>query len=179
MDNTEKLLNEIDKIKFKDYLPEEFNSLPHNVVTKLKEEHLSITAAESLTAGMFQSTLSQISGASQVFSGGFVTYSDDVKSKLLGIDPKLIKKYTVVSDQVAKEMAQKSAQTMDADIGVGLTGVAGPDALEGNPVGTVFIGVFNVLNSNLKVKEFHFSGDRNSIRLKSVIAAFALVEEII
>lgn len=179
MDNTEKLLNEIDKIKFKDYLPEDFKELPYNVVTELKKQQLSITAAESLTSGMFQSTLAQVPGASQVFSGGFVTYSDDVKSKLLGIDPELIEKYTVVSNQVAQEMAQKSAKVLGVDIGVGLTGVAGPDALEGNPVGTVFIGAFNVSNSNLKVKEFHFSGDRNSIRLKSVVAAFALVQEII
>lgn len=179
MDNTEKILNEIDQIKFKDYIPEEFYYLPHNVVTVLKKKNLSITAAESLTSGMFQSTVSQVPGASQVFSGGFVTYSDDVKSKLLGIDPKLIEENTVVSAPVAKAMAQQASRVLHADIGVGLTGVAGPDALEGSPVGTVFIGVSNSLSNDVRVKEFHFSGDRNSIRLKSVVAAFVLVEEII
>ncbi|WP_125713749.1 nicotinamide-nucleotide amidohydrolase family protein [Companilactobacillus kedongensis] len=179
MDNTEELLKEIDKVEFKDYVPEALDYLPHNVVTKLKEKHLSITAAESLTSGMFQSTLTQVPGASQVFSGGFVTYSDDVKSQFLGIDPKLIEKYTVVSGPVAEAMARFSAKVVKSDIGVGLTGVAGPDALEGNPVGTVFIGAFNQSSNKLEVKEFHFSGDRNSIRLKSTLAAFALVEEII
>ncbi|MFC6324246.1 CinA family protein [Companilactobacillus baiquanensis] len=179
MDNTEKLLNELENIKFEDPLPEQFRLLPHNVVTTLKKKDLSITAAESLTSGMFQSTIAQVPGASQIFSGGFVTYSDDVKSKLLGIDPELIKKYTVVSAEVAQAMAQSSAKVLQADVGVGLTGVAGPDDLEGNPVGTVFIGAFNGSENILKVKEFHFNGDRNSIRLKSVIAAFALVEKII
>jgi len=140
---------------------------------------LKITAAESLTAGLFQATIAAVPGASNVFDGGFVTYADKVKIDLLGMDPELIEQNTVVSAPVAQAMASLSAKKLSADIGVGLTGVAGPDPLEGNPVGTVFIGASNSKNNEVIVKEFHFSGSRQAIRLKSVLCGFALVQEII
>jgi len=173
------ILNRIEKADFENGLPIEFNNYSTETVNLLKQKHLKITAAESLTAGMFQAAIASVPGASNVFDGGFVTYADSVKIQLLGMDSKLIEQYTVVSNPVAQAMAELSAQKLQADIGVGFTGVAGPDPLEGNPVGTVFIGAHNRQNGAEIIKEFHFTGSRQAIRLKSVLCGFALVQEII
>jgi competence/damage-inducible protein CinA C-terminal domain len=169
----------IEQADYEQGTPVAWKDFPKQVVEELKQKHLKITAAESLTAGMFQATVATVPGASQVFDGGFVTYADEVKIDLLGMDPELINQYTVVSSPVAQAMAELSAKKINADIGVGFTGVAGPDPLEGNPVGTVFIGAYNATNNEEIVKEFHFSGSREAIREKSVLCGFALVQEII
>lgn len=173
------ILKIVEEADFEEGLPKTFVDYPKQTVELLKQDHLKITAAESLTAGMFQAAVASVPGASNVFDGGFVTYADEVKVQLLGMDPKLIEQFTVVSGPVASAMAILSAKKLSADIGVGFTGVAGPDPLEGNPVGTVFIGVFNAKDNEELVKEFHFSGSRSAIRLKSVLCGFALVQEII
>lgn len=173
------VLKQIEQTDFETGIPEQFSRYANETVELLKQNKLKITAAESLTAGMFQATIANVAGASNVFDGGFVTYADEVKIQLLGMDPALIEQYTVVSAPVAQAMAQLSAQKLSADIGVGFTGVAGPDPLEGNPVGTVFIGVCNNKNNETIVKEFHFSGSRQAIRNKSVLCGLVLVQEII
>lgn len=178
-DKVAEILNTVEKADFEAGVPNEFNDLAKQTVDLLKKDQLKITAAESLTAGMFQAAVASIPGASNVFDGGFVTYADDVKVGLLGMDPQLIEQYTVVSSPVASAMAKLSAKKLSADIGVGFTGVAGPDPLEGNPVGTVFIGAYNGKNNEEVVKEFHFTGSRQAIREKSVLCGFALVQEII
>ncbi|MCS6105732.1 CinA family protein [Clostridium botulinum] len=169
----------IEQADYEQGIPNNWQEFPKQVVEKLKQKHLKITAAESLTAGMFQAKVASIPGASNVFDGGFVTYADEVKIQLLGMDPNLIEKYTVVSSSVAFAMAKLSAEKLTADIGVGFTGVAGPDPLEGNSVGTVFISAYNATNNEKIVKEFHFSGSRQAIREKSVLCGFVLVQEII
>ncbi|MCV3763894.1 nicotinamide-nucleotide amidohydrolase family protein [Companilactobacillus farciminis] len=172
-------LKTIEQQDFEKGIPAEFENFPKQTVELLKKDHLKITAAESLTAGMFQATVATVPGASKVFDGGFVTYADEVKVQLLGMDSQLITDNTVVSGPVALAMSKLSAEKIKADIGVGFTGVAGPDPLEGNPVGTVFISVYNRKNNEKIVKEFHFSGSRQAIRDKSVLCGFALVQEII
>lgn len=178
-DKVAQIFKNIELADFENGLPADLVGFPTETVELLKEAHLKITAAESLTAGMFQATIATVPGASNVFDGGFVTYADDVKVKLLGMNPDLIEQYTVVSGPVAQAMAELSAKQLQADVGVGFTGVAGPDPLEGNPVGTVFIGAHNNQNHQEIVKEFHFKGSRQAIRLKSVICGFALVQEIL
>ncbi|MQS75851.1 CinA family protein [Lactobacillus halodurans] len=173
------ILKRIESTDFESGLPKEYEDIPQQVVESLKSNGLKITAAESLTAGLFQATLASVPGASNVFDGGFVTYADSVKVQLLGMDEDLIKKNTVVSGPVAQAMAELSAKKLQADIGVGFTGVAGPDPLEGNPVGTVFIGVNNSQKNQTIVKEIHFSGTRQAIRLQAMLCGFALVWEII
>lgn len=116
-------------------------SVVQRVVDRLKEQGLTITAAESLTAGLFQSTLCTISGASTIFRGGFVTYANAVKAQVLGIDPAIISQHGVVSAEVAQQMAEKSRRILQTDIGVAFTGVAGPDALEDQQPGTVWLGL--------------------------------------
>lgn len=172
-------LKTIETADFENGVPAQYSDFSKQTVDLLKQGELKITAAESLTAGLFQATVASVPGASNVFDGGFVTYADDVKVQLLGMDPQLITEFTVVSAPVAQAMAKLSAQKIRADIGVGFTGVAGPDPLEGNPVGTVFIGAYNDKNNTEMVKEFHFTGSRQAIREKSVLCGFALVQEII
>lgn len=117
------------------------NSMARVVFDLLKKKHKTITAAESLTAGLFQSSIADFSGSSSVFNGGFVTYSIEEKSKMLQIPLEKLQEHGVVSHFTAEKMAEQSRKLTDADFGIGLTGVAGPDSLEGYPAGTVFIGI--------------------------------------
>lgn len=117
------------------------NSMARVVFDLLKKKHKTITAAESLTAGLFQSSIADFSGSSSVFNGGFVTYSIEEKSKMLQIPLEKLQEHGVVSHFTAEKMAEQSRKLIDADFGIGLTGVAGPDSLEGHPAGTVFIGI--------------------------------------
>lgn len=117
------------------------NSMARVVFDLLKKKHKTITAAESLTAGLFQSSIADFSGSSSVFNGGFVTYSIEEKSKILQIPLEKLQEHGVVSYFTAEKMAEQSRKLIDADFGIGLTGVAGPDSLEGHPAGTVFIGI--------------------------------------
>lgn len=117
------------------------NSMARVVFDLLKQKHKTITAAESLTAGLFQSSIADFPGSSVVFNGGFVTYSIEEKAKMLQIPLKDLQEHGVVSHFTAEKMAEQSRLLTDADFGIGLTGVAGPDGLEGHPAGTVFIGI--------------------------------------
>ncbi|MBK8155325.1 MAG: competence/damage-inducible protein A [Streptococcus sp.] len=117
------------------------NSMARVVFDLLKKKHKTITAAESLTAGLFQSSIADFSGSSSVFNGGFVTYSIEEKSKMLQIPLEELQEHGVVSHFTAEKVAEQSRKLTDADFGIGLTGVAGPDSLEGHPAGTVFIGI--------------------------------------
>ena len=117
------------------------NSMARVVFDLLKQKHKTITAAESLTAGLFQSSIADFSGSSAVFNGGFVTYSIEEKAKMLQIPLEDLQEHGVVSHFTAEKMAEQSRLLTDADFGIGLTGVAGPDSLEGQPAGTVFIGI--------------------------------------
>lgn len=174
----ENFREQIEVADFENGIPEEYQNITEETVSKLIADNKTITAAESLTAGLFQSTIADVPHASKVFEGGYVTYSDEMKEKMLHIPSKVIKMHTVVSAPVAQQMAESTAIILEKDIGVGLTGVAGPDPLEGSPVGTVYIGVYDKISNNVEVKEFHFDGSRNAIRRKAVISAFVLVRNI-
>ena len=119
----------------------EETSLAGIVVEELKKQGKTITAAESLTAGLFQATVADFSGVSSIFKGGFVTYSLEEKSKMLDIPAKDLEEHGVVSAFTAQKMAEQARIKTQSDFGLSLTGVAGPDSLEGYPAGTVFIGL--------------------------------------
>lgn len=143
--------------------------LATEVVKLLKQRNLKITGAESLTGGLFQSTICSVPGASEIFDGGFVTYATAAKSSLLGIPSSLIKQNGVVSSATAKAMAEYSQKKLGTDLGIGFTGVAGPDALEGQPVGTVWIGLARKGQPTL-AKQLRLAAylGRQEIRLLSV-----------
>lgn len=134
----------------------------------------TITSAESLTAGLFASTLAEVSGISAVLPGAFVTYAASAKTQLVGVAPALIAQDGVVSASVAMAMAQGAKAALQTDWAVSFTGVAGPDALEGHPAGTVFIGMA-APDGTVIAQEYHFAGDRQAVRLASVQAGFALI----
>lgn len=108
------------------------------VVELLTEKGLTLGSVESLTGGLFSSTICGIPGASKTFKGGLVTYAASEKVALLGIDPKIIENHGVVSQEIAKEMATKGQQKLDVDVCVSFTGNAGPTREPGEaPVGRV------------------------------------------
>jgi len=112
-----------------------------NVVAKLLiDKGLTVATMESCTGGLLATTLTDVPGSSACFKGGFVPYSNEAKIAL-GVDADLIQRHGAVSAQVAEAMAQAARQQLRADIGIGSTGVAGPDALEGKPPGLVYIAV--------------------------------------
>ncbi len=143
------------------------------LVRYLLEKNITITAAESLTAGRFQSTLGNVPGVSAVFEGGFVTYSNRVKEALLRIPPEVIDENGVVSEPTAIWMANQARSILDKDLAVSFTGAAGPESLEGHPAGTVWIGVAFGTQTTY-AKKFQFSGDRNTIRNASVQAGLEM-----
>jgi nicotinamide-nucleotide amidase len=149
-------------------------SLVEAVSEIIKDKKLTLSAAESLTGGAFQSMLTAISGASDFYEGGLVTYSNRIKKEILDINPKLIDQYGVVSSQCAIKMAEHVKSLFKTDIGISFTGVAGPSKLENKKSGTVWIGLA-VKNEETYAKCFHFEGDRNSNRELSVLSGLHLI----
>ena len=152
------------------------NSMARVVFDLLKKKHKTITAAESLTAGLFQSSIADFSGSSSVFNGGFVTYSIEEKSKMLQIPLEKLQEQGVVSHFTAEKMAEQSRKLTDTDFGIGLTEVAGPDSLEGHPAGTVFIGI--ATREKVHSIRVLIGGRRRSdVRLIARLYAFNLVRQ--
>ena len=154
----------------------EETSLASVVVEELKKRQKSITAAESLTAGLFQATLADFSGVSAIFNGGFVTYSLEEKSKMLDISEQELKEHGVVSEFTAQKMAEQARLKTQSDYGVSLTGVAGPDSLEGHPAGTVFIGLAHAKGTEV-IKANIAGRSRADVRHIAVMHAFNLVRK--
>ena len=154
----------------------EETSLASVVVEELKKRQKSITAAESLTAGLFQATLANFSGVSAIFNGGFVTYSLEEKSKMLEIAEQELKEHGVVSEFTAQKMAEQARLKTQSDYGVSLTGVAGPDSLEGHPAGTVFIGLAHAKGTEV-IKANIAGRSRADVRHIAVMHAFNLVRK--
>lgn len=116
-------------------------SFEASVLGLLKEKKQTLSVAESLTGGMVMEELTAVSGASEVLKGGFVTYQNELKINLLGVNASTIDQYTVVSAEVAMEMAEQCLRKCHTDYALSLTGVAGPNPLEGHPAGRVFIAL--------------------------------------
>lgn len=133
----------------------------------LKERNLTITAAESLTGGLFQQEITSIPGASSVFKGGVVCYSNDVKQQVLQVKQETLEKHGAVSEQCAQELAENAARIFATDIGISFTGVAGPDDLEGKPVGTVYIGI-SIKGRPTHVEKLNLGGTREANRNRAV-----------
>lgn len=143
-----------------------------------KNKGLKLATAESCTGGMISALLTEISGSSAVFECGFVTYSNQSKIKLLGVDPTLIEKHGAVSKQVAHAMAAGAIAKSGADAAVSVTGIAGPTGgTAEKPVGLVFIAA--ATKNNITCEKNIFSGDRQDIRLQSVAYALEMLEKII
>lgn len=151
-------------------------SLTCDVIHALKGK--TLVTAESCTGGGIGAALTSVPGSSEVFKGGIICYTNWVKENILEIEPSVIKKYGAVSTPVAAYMALNARLMMEADIGLSVTGLAGPGGDDyGNPVGTVCIGYSS--NERSFTKQFRFSGTREEIRNHAIHAALTIVLEML
>lgn len=146
------------------------NSLEQVVFEKLREKKLTICTAESCTGGLISKRLTDLKGSSEVFKGGAVTYTEDSKVRVLGVDPATIETNTVVSPEVAMEMAENAREIFGADIALATTGLAGPDGDGVHPLGTVFVA----LATENETYVTHISGGIGRSRVRMFAANCAL-----
>ncbi|WP_043933286.1 competence/damage-inducible protein A [Bacillus sp. EB01] len=143
------------------------SSLMNEVAKHLKITGQTISSAESLTGGMFQEQYTSIPGAGSSLKGGVVCYTNEVKAEVLHVKKETIENDGVVSAQCARELAENVASLVNADIGISFTGVAGPDELEGKPVGTVYIGI-SIKGEPTTVEKLNLGGSREANRIRTV-----------
>ena len=158
---------------------EQINAKAKELVDICKDKKVTVGFAESLTGGMISSSVVNIPGASAVFKGSVVSYTNEIKENVLGVSPEIISGHTEVSEECAVAMAEGGAKILGCDLVVSVTGIAGPTgALPGKPVGTVYMGycyegpdTFGDLSSALRL---NFEGDRDTIRSETVLSALDL-----
>ena len=135
---------------------------------KLTQAGLVTATAESCTGGGVAYAITEISGSSQWFDRGFVTYSNEAKTQMLGVDPKIIKQYGAVSEQVVEQMAIGAVKNSDADLAVAISGIAGPEGGSAEkPVGTVCFSWYN-RDKESKTATYLLIGDRTEVRTQAI-----------
>lgn len=146
-------------------------TLENTVGEMLIKNKLTIATAESCTGGLLSGRLINYAGISSSFIEGVVTYSNQSKKKLLDVKHETLEKHGAVSEEVAKEMAEGIAKLANTDIGISITGIAGPKGdTKDKPVGLVYIGLY--LKGKIKVKKINLNGNRN--RIRNMITTYAL-----
>ena len=151
---------------------DELTKLAIDVLARCRSKSWKLTTDESCTGGLISALLTEISGSSDVFTHGFVTYANEAKAEL-GVDQELLSRHGAVSEQVARAMAEAALKAAHADIAIAVTGIAGPSGgTPEKPVGLVHIAC--ATKANTTHQKFQFSGDRSEIRLSAVEAALKL-----
>lgn len=157
---------------------DEETSLEEAVGKLLREKKLKIAVAESCTGGIIAGKITDIAGSSDYFERGVVTYSNRAKTELLDVPAELIEKYGAVSEETARAMAEGVKKISGADIGLSVTGIAGPDGgTKEKPVGTVYVAIS--YGAETTMKKLFFPGERNVVRERTANAALNLVRKII
>ncbi|MBQ4612270.1 MAG: nicotinamide-nucleotide amidohydrolase family protein [Clostridia bacterium] len=151
------------------------SSLEQQAVTLLKEKGKTVAVAESCTGGLLASRLTAVPGCSSVFGTGVVSYSWECKKKLLGVQARTLEDYGAVSEQTAREMADGIRRQSGAAVGIGITGEAGPQAAETQPVGTVFVALADAKRTWVKHLQLDAAMSREDIRLAAVAQALDLL----
>ena len=150
------------------------SSLEEVVITRLRQKGLTLSAAESCTGGLIAKRLTDVPGASAVFLGGVVSYTNAVKAGVLGVPRDLLEQYGAVSEPAARAMAEGVRRLTGSDLAVSVTGLAGPDGDDpGNPVGTVYLGLS--LPGETLVRRLALGGDRPRIRLLAASTALDMI----
>ena len=152
------------------------------LLSALTQRGWTLGVAESLTGGALCAEIVSVPGASAVLLGGVVAYATPVKATVLGVDAELLAAHGPVHPQVALQMADGVRRVVNvdgvpADVGVSTTGIAGPDSPDGQPVGTVHVGI--VTPDGSSTKALHLQGDRDSIRAQTVNAALQVLLEFV
>ena len=152
------------------------DTLPLVAVNLLLQNGLTLGVAESCTGGLLGGAITDVPGASAAFAGGCITYSNAAKEKLLGVGHDTLTQFGAVSKQTAKEMAAGAKNALGADMGIGITGIAGPQGgTEDKPVGLVYIGL--AFGDKVVAKQCNFNGDRGKIRRLSVKNVLSMIIE--
>ena len=152
------------------------DSIENAALLALREKGMTLAAAESCTGGLIAKRITDISGCSDVFAGGCVTYTNDVKMRLLGVKKETLDAHTAVSAEVAMEMAKGVREATGADIGVSATGIAGPSGgTDETPVGTVFIGISTKDGEDFRKLTLSSMRSRDYIRKVSATNAYDMV----
>lgn len=152
--------------------------MEEELVEILTKKQYKITTAESCTGGLVAAAIVNVSGASEVFQAGFVTYANEAKEKELGVKSETLQTYGAVSEKTAKEMAIGCAAHAKAQVGISTTGIAGPGGgTAEKPVGLVYIGC--AVRSNVYVEKNVFSGDRQQVRRQAADRAIGFALECI
>ena len=150
-------------------------ALAEEVVKMLKDAGMTVTTVESCTGGLLSGTLVDVAGVSEVLNQAYVTYANEAKQSLAGVQKATLDAFGAVSEQTAREMAEGGAKAAKADAARAVTGIAGPDGgSEEKPVGLVYIGCF--VKGNTVVQKNIFSGSRREVREQSVISALELLK---
>ena len=140
----------------------------------LKDKGQTLAVAESCTGGMIGHLITNVPGSSAYFSGGVIAYANEVKVEVLGVSPATLETFGAVSKETVQEMAKGIRALLNADVGISVSGIAGPDGgTKEKPVGTVWIGL-GTPNYDL-AKDFLFSGDRESIKQQAAMSAMEIV----
>jgi nicotinamide-nucleotide amidase len=140
----------------------------------LQERRLTLAIAESCTGGLLSARMTERAGSSAYFDRGWVTYSNRAKVEDLGIDAALIDRHGAVSEEAARAMAAAARERARADIGVGITGIAGPGGgTPEKPVGLVFIALSGAAGD--RVRRVHFPSDRDRVRYQSTQSALEMI----
>jgi PncC family amidohydrolase len=154
------------------------DSLMRRVGILLSERNMTVSVCESCTGGMLGAVITSVPGSSRYFVGGIIAYSDFLKSKVVGVRTGTLKRFGAVSPGVAKEMALAVKKKMLTDIGVGITGIAGPGGgTKKKPMGLVYIAV--AMKNKVVVRRFTFKGSRQKIRRTACKHALELLKEIL
>ena len=154
------------------------DKLEQVIADLLIQNNLTVSTAESCTSGLLASRLTDVPGSSQYFKGGSVCYSNELKINDIGVDKDLIERYGAVSEEVAESLAKNIAQKNNTDIGIGITGIAGPGGgTEKKPVGLVFVGIF--YKNNLYIKRYNLTPDRITNRELTVTLCLNEIRKIL
>ncbi len=146
------------------------------LLKSLERKNLTVSTAESCTGGLIGAAITSVPGASTYYIGGAVTYSNESKEDMLRVPRGILFAYGAVSEAAARCMAKGVLSAYRTDLSVAVTGIAGPaGATETKPVGTVFIAVAD--GELVSIREFHFSGDRDSVRSETALAALDMLTE--
>ena len=153
----------------------DFNRPQETLAKLLTEKNLTIATAESCTAGGIANRISSVPGASKYLVGGVITYATEAKEKLLGVKHSTIEDFNVVSANVALEMATGAMKLFDTDIAISITGLAGPDAVDGIEPGTIYIAIALKTDKKLKLPDVvkimncNFNSDNRDENIGSAI----------
>ena len=151
------------------------SNLVSEAVSKLISLKLTVATAESCTGGLIASSIVDVSGASECFNEGYVTYSNEAKMKNLGVKKETLDAYGAVSKETAKEMALGVKEAANADFGISSTGIAGPTGgTKDKPVGLIFIAC--AFDDSVEVRQLNLKGDRTSNRNETVKEALKLLD---